>query len=508
MDDPTEPMADRPRSTVAATLGKVAAGLLVAAAVGVLAVVGWMWWQSRLPDTYNAMDYAIADYGGGPAGAGHEHHSAGGTSVVELRDPSDATPDVTVRLVASQRTIRLASGKKIAALTFNSRSPGPEIRARAGDLVEVTLVNKDIDDGVTIHWHGLDVPNAEDGVAGVTQNAVLPGQHYVYRFTADQVGTFWYHTHQVSSSDVRRGLLGAIVIDPPEEKPHGVDLTEIVHTYDGVPTLNANDGLARRAVAPGTPVRLRLVNSDGNPQRLFLSGAPFEVAAIDGTDLNEPGPLTATTLELAGGGRYDLTFTMPATPVRLTLADSLAGIAFSRTGASSPAATEAPAKLFDALAYGKPAPTPFDASSHFDRRFTLKIGRKPGFLDGQPGMQWSLNGGIYPRVPMFMVRRGDLVRVTVENTTKAVHPMHLHGHHMLVLSRDGTPASGSPWWIDTLDVQPGESYDLAFRADNPGIWMDHCHNLVHAAAGLTMHIAYEGVTTPFTIGGSTDNLPE
>jgi FtsP/CotA-like multicopper oxidase with cupredoxin domain len=428
--------------------------------------------------------------------------------VTALVEPSKGAPDVRIRLVAARSTIRLASGKEIEALTFNGRSPGPEIRARTGDVVEVDLANRDVDAGVTIHWHGLDVPNAEDGVAGVTQNAVLPGRHHIYRFRVDQSGTFWYHTHQVSSTEVRRGLLGAIVVDPPSGRSPGIDLTEIVHTYDGVPTLNGGDGLARRAVPPGTPVRLRLVNTDASPQRLVVSGVPFAVVAIDGVDLNGPTPLTGTTLELAAGGRYDVAFRMPPTAVRLSLAHTPAALALSRTGTESPAALEPPERLFDPATYGVPARTPFDARSRFDRRFTLTIGRKPGFLDGQPGLQWSLNGGIYPRVPMFVVRRGDLVLVTVVNDTKAVHPMHLHGHHMLVLSRDGAPTSGSPWWIDTLDVRAGERYDLAFRADNPGIWMDHCHNLSHAAAGLTMHVVYEGVTTPYLIGGETHNLPE
>ena len=87
---------------------------------------------------------------------------------------------------------------------------------RQGDDVEVVLENEDVEDGVTIHWHGVDVPNAEDGVAGVTQNAVLPGERYTYRFRAEQVGTFWYHTHQVSSKEVRRGLFGVLVIEPRE----------------------------------------------------------------------------------------------------------------------------------------------------------------------------------------------------------------------------------------------------------------------------------------------------
>jgi FtsP/CotA-like multicopper oxidase with cupredoxin domain len=109
---------------------------------------------------------------------------------------------------------------------------------------------------------------------------------------------------------------------------------------------------------------------------------------------------------------------------------------------------------------------------------------------------------------MFVVEKGDLVKITVTNDTKAIHPMHLHGHHALVLSRDGVPASGSPWWVDTLNMQPGERYDVAFRADNPGVWMDHCHNLRHAADGLTMHVAYAGVTTPFRVGDVSDNAPE
>jgi FtsP/CotA-like multicopper oxidase with cupredoxin domain len=86
--------------------------------------------------------------------------------------------------------------------------------------------------------------------------------------------------------------------------------------------------------------------------------------------------------------------------------------------------------------------------------------------------------------------------------------MHLHGHHMLVLRRDGHPAIGSPWWTDTLNVAPGERYDVAFRADNPGLWMDHCHNLDHAADGMTMHLTYQGYDTPYRVGPAIGNQPE
>ena len=86
--------------------------------------------------------------------------------------------------------------------------------------------------------------------------------------------------------------------------------------------------------------------------------------------------------------------------------------------------------------------------------------------------------------------------------------MHLHGHTAVVLSRNGVAATGSPWWVDSLNVLDKESYEIAFLADNPGIWMDHCHNLEHAADGMVAHLMYEGVDTPFRIGGDLKNSPE
>ena len=147
------------------------------ALVAVVAVLGKMWWDSRLPDTYNVMSYGTHDYGGGPEPPDHEGHDAGaGTSVADLRGASYGAPDARFRLTARTADIRLSSGRVVHALTYNGTSPGPELRVQQGDLVEVVLRNADVDEGVTIHWHGIDVPNAEDGVAGVTQNAVLPGE--------------------------------------------------------------------------------------------------------------------------------------------------------------------------------------------------------------------------------------------------------------------------------------------------------------------------------------------
>jgi FtsP/CotA-like multicopper oxidase with cupredoxin domain len=109
---------------------------------------------------------------------------------------------------------------------------------------------------------------------------------------------------------------------------------------------------------------------------------------------------------------------------------------------------------------------------------------------------------------MFVVSEGDVVRMTIENSRSDNHPMHLHGHHAVVLARNGVRATGSPLWVDSLEVDRGESYEIAFVADNPGIWMDHCHDLEHAVDGLVAHLAYTGVHTPFRIGGAAANEPE
>jgi FtsP/CotA-like multicopper oxidase with cupredoxin domain len=481
-------------------------GLVVATAVVVVGWIGLLWWESRLPDTYNVMDYGEVDVGGG---ADHAQHAepGQGVSVADLHGPRAGTPDARFTLTAQQATIELASGRPVEALTFDGRSPGPELRVRQGDLVEVTLENEDVEQGVTIHWHGVDVPNAEDGVAGVTQDAVLPGERYVYRFRAEQVGTFWYHTHQASSREVRRGLFGALVIEPEDGPAPGLDRVVAAHTYDGFPTLDGNDGVERRGVEPGTHVRLRLLNTDNTLRRFALTGTPFRVLAIDGTDLNGPAPLEGAELEVGGGGRIDVGFAMPDSPVWLTLVDTNAALALNAEGAGLPAELpELP--VFDPTDYGRPAATPFDAETTFDRSFELTISERPGFLNGRPGLHWALNGEIFPDVPTFVVEEGDLVEMEISNETDADHPMHLHGHHVLVLSRNERPASGSPWWSDTLNVGGGERYRVAFRADNAGLWMDHCHNLRHAADGLTMHLAYAGVTTPFHVGGEHGNAPE
>ncbi len=212
------------------------------------------------------------------------------------------------------------------------------------------------------------------------------------------------------------------------------------------------------------------------------------------------------SLTLTAGGRADLEVLTPpnGSAVRIQLSQATAVIVGSGT---PPAAPPRPTAELDLLHYGTPSATGFDPSRP-DRRFAYVVDRRPGFVRGRPGMWWAINGHLYPDVPMFVVRRGDVATMRIENRSADPHPMHLHGHRILVLARNGVAATGSPWWVDSLHLAPGEVYDVAFVADNPGIWMDHCHNLKHAAEGMIAHVMYEGWDTPFRIGGPTVNQPE
>jgi FtsP/CotA-like multicopper oxidase with cupredoxin domain len=476
-------------------LGTVLTTVAMLAGLALLGFLVWSWWQSRLPGRYDVMSYGVVDEGGGPPIA-HNHFG-----VNSLTGPK-GKPDVAVTLTAEKAPVRLASGQEVDAWTFDARSPGPELRFRKDELVQVTLVNKDIHGGVTIHWHGLDVPNAEDGVAGVTQDAVEPGGRYVYRFRPGQVGTFWYHTHQDASKGVKEGLFGALVVDP-QRKPRGLDLTLPVHTFSGHTAIGTHDDIQRRAVRPDRPVRLRLINTNSSSANFVLAGMRPAVVAIDGGTIAPARIPPGEPLEIGAGGRYDVAFKMPDGIASVEVVNSKAALVLSPDGSGEPPAVPS-RPVFDPA--GRTSADTGYAGARFDRTFKLTIGKKVGFLNGRPGRHWALNGKLYPRTPMFEVEKGDLVRIDLINDSSSAHPMHLHGQHLVVLSRNGKAVS--PWSTDTLLMLAHERYSVAFRATNPGVWMLHCHNLRHAADGLTMHLVYAGATTPYRAGKSAHNDPE
>ncbi|HEY3001879.1 MAG TPA: multicopper oxidase domain-containing protein, partial [Kribbellaceae bacterium] len=328
----------------AARVTVVATTAVVLLAAGVTAALG-----SRLPDR---LDHDA--HGGDGGHAAHAGPAAGaGVSIADLRGPNRA-PTRTFTLTARAATVTLPSGATVDAWAFNGQVPGPELRVTQGDLVEVTLRNELPGVGVTLHWHGYDVPAGEDGVAGVTQDAVPPGGTFTYRFEAKDAGSYWYHSHELSSEAVRKGLYGTLVVTPGGAGSAEADITLPVHRFDtGAVLVGRSDRKEIRAVPAGRRVRLRLINTDNGAHRVAVAGTPYTVTAIDGRDLNGPSVLTAeTTLRLPAGGRYDVVFTKPAGAVHVTVDGRESGGLLLGPGAmpAHPAGAD-----LDITRYGTPA---------------------------------------------------------------------------------------------------------------------------------------------------------
>ena len=249
-----------------------------------------------------------------------------------------------VDLTVKEADWELLPGVVTRAVTFNGRVPGPTIRVTEGDTVEIAVTNA-LTESTAVHWHGLHVPNDQDGVAGITQPAIAPGQTYRYRFIAPHAGTFMYHAHGPNSREqMDRGLYAPFIIDPAggDQVKADADFTLAIGNW------MVGDGMAK---------------------------------------------MDAMSME------YDY---------------------------------------------------------------------------------FTINGKSFPATEPIEVTEGDLVRLRFINPSQTIHPMHLHGTDMAVIAKDGEPLTAAQR-INTLDIAPGETYEVVFRADNPGTWLIHCHDLHHAS---------------------------
>jgi FtsP/CotA-like multicopper oxidase with cupredoxin domain len=499
-----------PARRVVRRLWLVAAGTLPSAFVTVaLTTVAVSAAMSQMPEAVNVAPPAA----GQPA-----------TSITSLVAASGNEPVKAFTLTAEPAEI---DGQTM--WTFNASVPGPELRVNQGDRVRVTLVNH-LPESTTIHWHGVAVPNSQDGVAGVTQNAVPSGGVYTYEFIANDAGTFWYHSHQQTEEQLPRGLFGALVVLPrggsvAEQR----DVTLVLHGSAGQVSINGTDGMARVPALPGQTVRLRLINAvdpgmDGGPEAPALVGAPFRIVSLDGRDLNDPDMLGPTRIPLGMGQRADLVFTMPAsgevqlidtelkgasTPVQTLLFGSaqprLASVVIG-DGQVQPVDVDG-LPMLDPLRYGAPAPDAV-ANAVPDQTLNLTLGERPGIRGGRPQLIHTINNTASPDIPPITVQQGQIVRLHIVNQTGEYHPMHLHGHVLTLLAVDDQPVQGSPVHQDSILVGPNQSVDVAFAADNPGVWMFHCHVLLHAGMGMTTSVNYAGYSTPFEMGTDSGNMPE
>jgi FtsP/CotA-like multicopper oxidase with cupredoxin domain len=232
------------------------------------------------------------------------------------------------------------------------------------------------------------------------------------------------------------------VVTPKSGIAQQVDVSAIAHSYGGIRTINGKAEDLRVPAQPGQLIRVRVTNTDNGPMKLW-SSASYRLLAMDGTDVHRPTEVIGRSVTLTAGARADLEVKVPndGTAVRVQLSKSTAVI-IGPASADVPVPLQPPEEL-DLLAYGSPAPLGFDPA-HATRRFDYLIGRRPGFVKGRPGIWWSINGHLFPNMPMYVMREGDVVVVHIENHSGEVHPMHLHGHHVIVLARNGVAATGSP----------------------------------------------------------------
>jgi len=463
-----------------------------------LVVFGWEAYQLRYPAAVN-MGEMSALHG--------DHLSSSDTgpavSVTDLKDPVTTAPVKSFQITAQNRRITLDNGEVKQAWTFNGTTPGPELRVQEGDRLRVTLKNEDIEEGVTIHWHGLVLPNSMDGVAGVTQNAVKPGETFTYDFIARHAGTFWFHSHQQSSLQANMGLMGRLIVEPKQkafsyDRDYAVQLQEFRDYY----LVNGKTKGVQLDAHPGEVVRLRLINSDSDTHEMTVVGVPFRVVSMDARDLIGPTELENTYLSIGGGQRYDLLFRMPDSgSVQVTSSAKDKASFFIQLGKGD--AAEQPSgdlKEFDFTAYGTPAEDGLAVDSPFDSVHELRLNQSFLYL--------TINEKAFHEIPPILVAEGDLVKIKLINQGGGDHPMHLHGHTFKVLTKNGKPLTGSPIYLDTILLKHGDTYEIAFRADNPGLWMEHCHRLWHAENGMTMMVNYQGITTPYTVGRESGNFPD
>lgn len=465
-----------------------------------------------------------------------------------------------INIVAKEASHQLNNDITVDAWTFNGSVPGAQIRVKQGETVKINLKNE-LPDPVSIHWHGIRVPNEMDGIPGVTQNAVQPGETFTYEFTVTDPGTYMYHTHQEAVNQMDKGLYGSFIVEPKEityDRDYTVMLDEWISNpensnamsgdmagmdhgnmsgmehgegsanhegsgegmghdmsiYD-VFTMNGKSGDAVEPlkVKEGETVRIRLANIGYMSHSMHLHGHEFKVVAIDGQELNEPQEIKDQLISLAPGERYDIEF-IADNPGEwyLECHGDMAGtdgmkalVKYEGNSKSTDQSNQSDSlPIFTFANYGGTKGGEFTLNQNYDVEYTMELNGNN--MDNV----FTINGKTFPNNEGLTVNEGNLVKVKlVNNSPEGVdHPMHLHGHFFQVLSKNGKPIEGSPIIKDTINLKPGDEYVVAFKADNPGNWLFHCHDLHHATAGMVDVIKYNGFQPKFTPDPNANNKPE
>jgi len=424
-----------------------------------------------------------------------------------------------LRLAEARQSLVGAGNPDTAVWSYNGSVPGPELRFKQGERLRIEVENA-LSAPTTVHWHGVRVPNAMDGVPQLTQPPIAAkGGRFTYEFELRDAGTYWYHPHLGSPEQVGRGLYGPLIID--EAQPPAVDrdvvwmlgdwrldrearivadfgnFMDASHAGRIGNTVTVN-GAIREVfeLRAGERIRLRLVNAAN--ARIFgleFRGHEPMVIALDGQPVapHRPeggrivlGPSMRADVLLDATGEPGRTYTVvddfyPRASYRLLdLRYANERLRGGRAGAPLP----------------KLAPNPL-AEPDLAAATRHRIDFGGGMMGNMPGMgtmgathrmAWTVNGkpmadNGHVHEPILKLVLGRSYVLELMNDTQWNHPIHLHGHVFRVVSRDGKPTRHRER-LDTVLLAPRSRAEIAFVADNPGGWMLHCHVLEHQASGM------------------------
>jgi multicopper oxidase len=447
---------------------------------------------------------------------------------------------VTARLSPRPATVDLG-GRQVRTWAYGDTVPGPLLRARAGDLLRVTVDNR-LPADTSVHWHGVALRNDMDGVPGITQTPIGAGSQFHYEFTAPDPGTYFYHPH--SGVQLDRGLYGVLVVDDPAERGDydaewvvvlddwvdgtgrtpdqvlarlrksggGSDTGDVGDETmggmgDGMMGMRGMGGMkspllggagdiaypyflvnGRTPTAPvvlsgrpGQRVRVRFVNAGSDTAfRVAVGGHPMTVTHSDGFPVV---PAVTDALLIGMGERFDVTLTLGDGTFPLVASaegKSGHGLAVVRTGAGrAPAPGLQPPELSRRVLLGT------DLTGHEEVRLTDRpVDRRHDLLlsGSMAPYRWTINGKPFPDTGALPVSQGERVRLRFANMSMMFHPMHVHGHTFAL--REGGARK------DTVIVRPMQAVEVDLEADNPGQWAAHCHNLYHAETGMMTTLSY------------------
>ena len=311
-----------------------------------------------------------------------------------LKSPKDRiplTPTITNNtkhcfLEASPIHWEYKTNQYLVAWAYNNQIPGPQIRVTEGDHIKITLKNS-LPVPTSLHWHGLEIPYTQDGLPGITQQAIQPNTSYTYDFIAKPAGTRFYHTHGSVHGDEAQqldmGLSGAFIIEPKKENNQ---------------------------------------QNKNNPTITNVNQKP-----------------------------YDKEYTL--------LLDE-----------------------WEILPDGQNAANPIKSISPSPSTHSMNYNL------------YTINGRAFPDTEPIVVKQNEKILLRFINVgTSTTHPIHIHGHSFKIVATDGNPVPlNAIITKDTVNIAPGERYDLELIANNPGIWITHCHELHHADAGMVIPLIYEG----------------